>query len=66
MDDSFLDEGHEAVTDLLKNVDSLVLGEVGVVIYELLEVAITYFLNDVVVMTAFHDIEHLHYVLGFD
>ena len=66
MDDSFLDKRHEAITDLFENVDGLVLGEVGMMIYKLLEIAITYFLYDVVVVTTFHDIEHLHYVLGFD
>lgn len=66
MNDSFLDKGHETITDLFENVDGLVLGEVGMMVYELLEIAVADFLYNVVVVTAFHDIEHLHDVLGFD
>ena len=66
MNDSLLDKGHETITDLFENVDGLVLGEVGMMVYELLEIAVADFLYNVVVVTAFHDIEHLHDVLGFD
>lgn len=64
MDNAFLDEGHEPVADLSKNVGGLVLAELRVGVDELLEVAVAYLLNDVVVMAALHDVEDPYNVFG--
>lgn len=66
MDDTFLDEGHEPVTYLPEYIGSLVLAEFWMSFDKLLEVAIADLLNDVVIVTAFHDIKHLYNVFRLD
>jgi hypothetical protein len=55
MDDSFADQGNEAVHDLLEEFDCLLLGDVVVDLEVLFEVALAEFLDDVVVVGALHD-----------
>ena len=66
MHDTFLDKSHETVADLSEDIDSLFFWQIRVVVYKLLEIAVTYFLDDVVVMAAFHHIQNSHDILGFD
>jgi hypothetical protein len=66
VDDSLSDESHKAVADLSDDVGGRVFRKVGVMIDKLLEIVIAYFLDDVVVMRALHDIEHSDYVLGLE
>jgi hypothetical protein len=65
VDDSFFDESHKTVADLAEDVDRLLLGECGVLLNESFEVAVADLLDDVVVMAALHDIQHLNDVLTF-
>ena len=66
MNNSFLDQGHEAIANLPQNIDSLLFAEIGVAVDELFKIAIAYFLNDIVVVAAFHHVENSNYVLRFD
>ena len=66
MNDSFFDKSHEAIADLSQNIDALFFREVRMTIYEPLQVTIAYLLDDIVIMTALHHIQHPHYVLRFD
>lgn len=66
VDDAFLDECEEAVADLFEEVDGLLFWKFGVLGEVLFEVIVAYLLDDVVVVTAFHDVEHPHHILGFE
>jgi hypothetical protein len=65
VDDSFLDERDESVADLFEQTDCFSLGDLRVLLQILFQVAITYLLDDVVVMAALHHIHHANDVLGF-
>lgn len=43
----------------------MVLGQLAVLLDVFLQIAVAYLLDDVVVMTALHHVEHLHDVLRF-
>ena len=59
MDDALLDEGEEAVADLPKHIDRLLLITLVAAFDVLGEVAIAELLNDVVIFGALHDVvEH--------
>lgn len=66
VDDTLFDESHKAIADLSDDISGCFLRKVGVVIDELLEIVIAYFLDDVVVMRALHDVKHSNDVLGFE
>ncbi len=65
MYDSFLDERDESVADLLQQTNRFGLGNLRVLLQILFQVAVTYLLDDVVVMAAFHHVHHSNDVLGF-
>ena len=66
MHDSFLDKSDEAITDLLEKVNSLTLRDVRMLFDVMLKIIIADLLNDVVIMAALHDVEHLHDILGLE
>ena len=66
MDDSLLDQGHKAVTNLPEDVDSLLFADILVSVNVSLEVTVTDFLDDVIVVAALHDVEDPNDVLRLD
>ena len=60
MDNAFLDEGKKPVTNLFQEVNGLSFGEFRVFSEVLLQVAVTYLLDYVVIVAAFHDVEDPH------
>ena len=62
VDNAFLDKGHEAVANLLEEVNGLCFGEFGVFGEVLFEVVVTDLLDYVVVVAALHHVEHPHHV----
>lgn len=65
MNYSLLDEWNESITYLAKDVYCSFFWDLRVLIDVLLKVAIAYFLDNVVVMAALHDIEYADNVFGF-
>lgn len=66
MNDAFSSEYDESVTDLSQNIDSLFFWEWGLAyLHVLFQIGVAEFLNDVVVIVTFHNIENLDDVLGF-
>ena len=66
MDDTLPNQSHEPVTNLSQNIDALFLWDVRMLINKFFKVAIAYFLNDVVIMTTFHDIQNLNNIFRLD
>lgn len=66
MNYSLLDKGNKSITNLSKDVSRSFFWDMRVLVDILFQVAITYLLDDVVVMRAFHDVEHADDVLGFE
>lgn len=56
MNNSFLDQGHKAIANLPQNIDSLFFAEIRMAVDELFKIAIAYFLNNIVVVAAFHHV----------
>ena len=62
---TFLDKSHESIADLPQYVNSTLFAQVRFKVDEFFKVAIANFLDYVVIMRAFHDIEHSNNVLRF-
>lgn len=65
MHDSFLNQSNEAITYLFEKINGLVLWDVRMLLNVMFKIIIANLLNDVVIMTALHDVKYFHYVIGF-
>jgi len=66
MDDAFLDKREEAIADLLQQLQSSFLRDVGVAVDVLFQIRVADLLDDVIVVAAFHHIQNLDDVVGFE
>jgi hypothetical protein len=64
MDDAFLDQSHEPIANLPQHLHRLSLWTLVVALNVSGKIAITEFLDDIVVFAAFHDIVKPDYVFG--
>lgn len=66
MDDAFPHQSNEPITNLTEQANSLSFIDLRVGLHVLLQIAVADLLDDVIVVTALHDIQHTDYVLGLE
>ena len=66
MDNTFTDESQESVADLFQQIDGSVFVEFLFLVQEVLEVPVTQFLNDIIVVGTLHHVIQGDYVFGLD
>lgn len=63
MDDALADKGDEAIADLFEEGYGFWFGHGPMCLHVLFKVAVAYFLHDVVVVAALHNLEDSYHVL---